>query len=286
VIARARENPAERQLLAVALTLQMDDSGRYGRDRAAGIAELTALAFRDEQPADFAEFVLAAYFAIPRDAGELARLRILLHAAAFDAGLTPRDVIDLCSTAEHIAEAMQLPPHHVALLYGLWLNRMAAPWAQIGEAQTVFELSATSPATVSRLLANVPGLLLVCGTDPDAEAELGPVLLTSTGVSVGGVVVLDPAAEVGVESGGRELVFGKNRFQLDRAIPEAFAGELKAWLRFRAEVLAAYPAMFLSVDPLPASRLLARFVVRCACGTESTPVIGAVARSPWAVEPH
>jgi hypothetical protein len=221
--------------------------------------------------------VLAAYFILPREAGNRARLRILLYEAAFTAGLTPQDVIDLCSTAEHVAEAMQLPPHHVALLYGVWLNRVGAPWRRVGEALTVFELSATSPATANRLLTHAPGLLLVGATHPDAEAELGPILVTATGVSVGGVSVLDPAATVSVESAGRELAFGKHRLQLDRAIPESFAEELKAWLRFRAEVVAAFPAMYLPPEPPPASRLLARFVVRCVCGTECLPVVGAIA---------
>ena len=129
VIARARATPAERQLLAVALALEMDDGGRFGRDRAAGIADLVSRAFRGEQPADFAEHVLAVYATVPRDAGERARLRVLLHAGAFAAGLSPRDVLDLCDAAPHVAAAMRLPPHHVALLYGVWVHRTAQPWA-------------------------------------------------------------------------------------------------------------------------------------------------------------
>ncbi len=125
VIARARANRAERQLLAVAVALQMDDSGRYGRDRAAGVAELVAPAFRGERGADFAEFVLAVYLRVPREPGELARLRVLLLAAAFAAELLPRDILDLCDAAPHVAEAMRLSPTHVALLYGIWANRTA-----------------------------------------------------------------------------------------------------------------------------------------------------------------
>ncbi len=279
IIARARAHPAELQLLAVALTLEMDDGGRFGRDRAAGIAELVALAFRGEKPADFAEYVLAAYSAFPREPGEWARLRIRLYSAAFAAGLAPLDVIDLCDAAPHIAEAMQLPPHHVALLYGVWVHRVAQPWASVGESQTVFQLTATSPATAAKLLAGAPGVLLVCETHPDVAAELGPVLIMSVGVSLGGVVTPDPAAEVRVEVGGRVLVFAKQQFRLDRAIPEEFASELKAWLRFRAEGMAAYPAMYLNEQTQGASRLLVPFVVRCAaCGTECLPVLGAVAR--------
>ena len=278
VIARARDNPAEGQLHAAALALQMDDAGRFGRDRTAGIADLVALAFRGGYPPDFAEHVLATYSAGPRDPGERARLRTLLHAAAFDAGLAPRDVLAVCYTAQHMAAIMRGPPHNLALLYGVWLNQTARPWATVGPVQTVFELAARSPATATRLLATVPGLLLVCDSHPDVTAELGPVLVTTSGVSVGGVSTPDPAAHVRVEADGRELVFGKHTFHLARAIPDEFATELKAWLRFRAEVFAAYPAMYLRADPAPLSPLLAPFVVKCpACGTPCVPIVGAVA---------
>jgi hypothetical protein len=279
IIARARENPAERQLLAAALTLQMDDSGRYGRDRAAGIAELVSLAFRGQQQSEFAEFVLAAYFHIPREASERARLRILLHAAAFSADLTPRNVIDLCDAAPHIADAMRLPPHHLAMLYGVWVHRASRPWAAVGEARNVFGLSATERSTAGKLLTNESGLLLLCDTPRDVEAELGPVLITASGVSVGGVVTVDPAADVDIE-GGRELIFGKHTLKLSREIPVAFATELKSWLRFRAEVVAVYPAVYLKSESRPSSRVLSPFVVSCpSCGTKCLPVVGAVGRA-------
>jgi hypothetical protein len=277
VIARARDNPAERQLLAPALALQVDDAAKFGRDRAAGIADLVAMAFRGEQPADFAEFVLTA--CASGDVGERARLRVRLYAAAFAAGLSPHAVIDLCGAAPQLAGAMRLPPFQVALLYGVWVHSANPPWAPLGGAQTVFELTATSPATAARLLSQVPGLLLVCATPPNVLAELGPVLVTAGGVSVGGTVVSDPAADVRVETGGLELVFGKKQFRLTRAVPEEFAEVLKAWLKFRAEVFAAYPAAYLPTERPPESDLLAPFVARCPeCGTECTPIVGAIAR--------
>jgi hypothetical protein len=279
LIGRARADGAELQLLGAVLALQMDDAGRFGRDRAAGIADLVALAFRGEQPPEFAEYVLATYAAIPRDAGERQRLRILLHAAAFGAGLGPRDLLDVCYTAPHTAAVMRGSPHNLALLYGVWVNRSTAPWANVGVAQTVFELAATSPATAAKLLTAAPGLLLVCDSHPDATAELGPVLVTTNGVSVGGVSTPDPAADVRVDNDGRELVFGKYALALTRPTPSEFATELKAWLRFRAEVLAAYPARYLQTESGAVSRLLAPFTARCpACGTQCVPVVGAIAR--------
>jgi hypothetical protein len=279
IIARARENPDERQLLAAALVLRVDDGARFGRDLAQGIAELAAEAFNGQQPADFAAFVLEAYLGVPREPAERARLRVLLYAAAFDAGLTARDVIELCGVSPPVAEAMGLPPHHAALLYGVWLGRVSRPWAAVGEARTVFELAETAPASAGGLLADEPGALLVCPTDPDAEAELGPLRVTASGVSLGGLTVSDPGEDVRVEGGGRELVFGSHLLRLSRSVPATFAADVKAWLRFRAEVLAAYPATHLPGGGEPASRLLAPFAVNCpSCGTRCATVAGAVAR--------
>lgn len=280
LIARARDNPAERQLLAAAEALRVDDGARYGRDRAAGIAELVAPAFRGERPADFADAALGAYFRAPHDPAERGRLRVLLHAGAFAAGLTPRDLLDLCGAAPHVADAMRLPPHHLALLYGVWVDGTRHPWARVGEARTVFDLTANAPTTAGRLLAHEPGLLLACDTPPEVEAEWGPVLITAGGVSLGGMTVLDPAAEVRGTGRGRELIFGRHVLRPGRAVPAEFAEELKAWLRFRAKVVAAYPERYLRGVAPASPRLLAPFVARCpACGAECLPAVGAVGRA-------
>ncbi len=279
IVARSREAPEECQLLAVALALQVDDGGRYGRDRGLAIAELVSAVFRGEQPPEFAEGVLAAYFQVPRDEGELARLRILLLEGAFASGLTAHDVLDLCSVSRNLGKAMQLPTHHLASLYGVWVHRNARPWISVGESRSVFELAREAPTTATRLLTRSPDLLLVCETHPEVLAELGPVLVCASGVLVGEVILTDPAAEVSIEVDGRELTFGKHRLKFQRAIPFQFASELKAWMRFRAEVLAAYPAIYLRGDSPLAAPLLSAFAVRCsACGTESLPAVGAVGR--------
>lgn len=278
VIARARANPAEVQLLAAALALQMADAGRFGRDHIAGIADLVALAFQGQHGPAFAEHALAVYALVEQDAGARGRLRVLLLAAAFAAGLGPRDLLELWSAAPHVADAMRVPPHHLALLYGVWVHRNARPWARVGDAQTVFDVAATSPATTAKLLAAVPGVLLVRDAGPNVTADLGPVLITTVGVSVGGVVSPDPVAVVRLEDDGRELIFAKHRLRLSRAVAVEFAIELKGWLRFRAEVLAAYPAVYLPADPRPASRLLGPFVATCPeCGTACVPVAGKIA---------
>ncbi|HEY1186472.1 MAG TPA: hypothetical protein VGE74_02395, partial [Gemmata sp.] len=166
--------------------------------------------------------------------------------------------------------------------YGVWANRTARVWETIGEAKTVFELAADAPTTAAQLLGEQPGLALVCDTDPTARAELGPVLVSLAGVSVGRgddrVTVADPAAEVRLGAHGRELVFGSTALRVKKALPATCARDLKLWLRFRAEVLAGFPAAFLSGRAPIATRLLKPFVAYCpSCRTACLPVAGAVA---------
>lgn len=279
LVARARAGRGEHRLLAVAMALQVDDAARFGRDRAAGMAALLRPAFAGARPADFAELALAMYFRTPRDSGELARLRVLLLADAFAAGLGPADVLALCDAAPHLARAVRLSPNHVAVLYGVWANRTSRPWARVGGAKTVFDLAAGAPATAARLLRAEPGLALVCDTDPAAEAELGPVLVSLGGVSVGGVTATDPAAEVRLDARGRSLVFGGHTLKVSGRLPDALPRALRAWLRFRSEVLGGYPAAYLGGAAPAAARLLGPFVAKCpACGTACLPAVGAVAR--------
>ncbi|AWM36145.1 hypothetical protein GobsT_60860 [Gemmata obscuriglobus] len=282
LVARANANRGEGQLLATALALRVGDSARFGRDYPAGLADLIAPVFRGERSADFAEHVLAVYFRTPRHTGELARLRALLLASAFEAECTPREVLALCDAAPHFARAARLSANHVAILYGVWANRTARPWEAVGKARTVFELAADAPSTATRLLAADPGLVLLCHPR-GAEDELGPVRVLAGGVSIGRgespLTVADPDADVRLVSRRRELVFGERTLRVRSPLPEGLVRELKGWLLFRAEVLAEFPAAFLSgTMPIP-TRLLKPFVARCAaCGAECLPAVGAVAR--------
>ncbi|HUR54642.1 MAG TPA: hypothetical protein VMZ71_10955, partial [Gemmataceae bacterium] len=94
---KAADSPAARQLLAAARVLRVEDGGRHGRDRVAGIASLAASAFKGELATDYADAVTGCFLDRdpPPDSGERARLRVLLIASAFEAGLRPRTLIDL-----------------------------------------------------------------------------------------------------------------------------------------------------------------------------------------------
>ncbi len=279
LIERARSQPEELPLWAAAQTLQIADSTHYGRDGPKGLAQLVARALRGDRPPAFAEYVLAAYLSQPHPAAEWERLRILILAAAFTAGLTPRDVCEFASAAPHLAQVFAWPPHHLAMLYGIWTHQTTRPWRRIDEAQTVFEMAERSPSRIGRLLLEEPGLLLVCSTPPGLEETLGPVLVTLGGVRIGQETLLEPSSDVRIVNNGGELIFGANRYRLSRPLLGEFANVIKGWIRFRSMVLSEYPSMYWNDEVRWASQLLAPFVAACGqCGTRCRPVVGTIAR--------
>ena len=297
---KAADSPEVRQLLAAARVLRVEDGGRAGRDRVAGIGSLAAVAFKGELPTDYADAVVGCFLDRdpPPDSGERARLRVLLIAAAFDAGLKPRTLIDLWGVAPNLRRAMAVEPlFRLGLLAGVWQTRNARPWEPAGKtgvksaarsrgvaaADSVFELCKTAPNVSGRVLADFPDLLLFHRPDAAIEAEVGPVLVCARGVSVGGVVVADPDAAIEVVKGGRfggafELVFGPHRVKLTRRLPDEFLDTLREWLRFRADVLLPFIDGYLE----PASGELTRRVLgpysrKCgSCGTVSAVAVGKI----------
>ena len=280
--ARADDSDGELQLLAAVSVLQTEDAAQYGRDAVAGVADLAAQGLRGEHPADFAESVAGAYLARRRDPGDLARLRVLLVAAAFEAGLVPCDIRDLWAAAPNLRRVTAVdPPHRLGLLFGLWRSRAAKNWNGVGEARTVFDLARRSPRASAELLARQPDLLLVHHPPAAIEALTGPVLVCARGVVLGGAVVADPDADVRVVARGRELAFGRHRIPLAGVLPAEFATVLKAWLRYRAEVLLPFIDGYMAGGSKDVSRrVLAPFSRKCRnCGTVSAVARGAVGRA-------
>ncbi|MCS6866740.1 MAG: hypothetical protein RMJ56_09140 [Gemmataceae bacterium] len=289
LVMRARSQLEELPLWAAAQSLQIHDSTRFGRDGPEGIAKLVGRALQGDRPAAFAEYVLAAYLSQPRPAGEWKRLRILMLAAAFAAGLTPRDVLAFAAAAPHVARAFTWPPHQLAMLYGIWTHQPSRPWKRIDEAQTVFEVAERSPQRACRLLLEEPGLLLVCTTAPELEEILGPVLVTLGGVRIGSETLLDANADIRMLNNGWELLIGTTRHHLTRPLAPEWVQLIKGWLRFRSMVLGEYPTLYWNDEVRVAPRLLAPFIGVCAeCGCRCLPIVGTVARrvDPWLESGH
>ena len=219
-------------------------------------------------------------------AGERARFRILLLGAAFEAGLKPRDLIDLWNVAPNLRQATIVEPlHRLALLQGVWAMRAARRWELIAPADSAFDLCRIAPHASGRILAEFPDLLLFHRPDPDTESQLGPVLICARGIAIGGHLIADPDAEVRIEKSGRfgggyELIFGPHRLPLERQPVGNFAEVIKEWLRFRAWALLPLLDNYLAPSALKvAERMMRPFVCRCAnCGTRSAIALGKVGR--------
>ena len=281
--ASANDLDAELQLLAAARVLQIEDVARYGRDVVAGIAALAADGFVGMVPADYAELAIGCYLVKNRDPGDLARLRVLLIGAAFEAGLVPRDLIDLWAGAPHLRRAMAVEPtHRLGLLFGLWRTRTEVSWESVAPADTVFELARTSPPTAARVLARYPDLLLYHRPDPAIEDLVGPVMVCSRGVAVAGLLTADPDAEVRLSSDDRVLIFGRHRIEVPRRLPDEFPELLTNWLRYRANVLLPFIDGYLSAGSAEVSRrVLGPFCRSCrTCGTVSAVTRGEFGQRP------
>jgi hypothetical protein len=275
------ESNEELQLLAAVCVLQVEDEAKYGRDVVAGIATLAAVGFAGTLPADYAEYVVECYLSRERVAGDVARLRILLLAAAFEAGLVPRDLLDLWAGAPNLKRSMMMEPaHRLGLLFGVWRTREAQAWQSVGPAETVFDLARTSPPTAARILARFPDLLLFCRPEWNIEVLVGPLLICSRGLAVGGYLTADPDAVVRLTASGRELVFGQHRIELARELPTEFVEVVRQWLRFRTDTMLPFIEGYLSPGSGESStRVLTPFCRRClSCGTVSVASVGAVGR--------
>ena len=262
--------------------LQVEDATRFGLDAVGGIAALAALGFIGERSADFAEFVVGAYFARERGDGEVGRLRVLLLAAAFDAGLVPRDLFDIWAAAPNLKRAMtQEPTHRLALLFGLWRSREARAWHSVGHGDTVFDLARKLPRDAADLLARFPDVLLWHRPERAVEDAIGPVLICARGVAIAGQLGVDPFTSVRLESGGRVLIFGRHRIEARGPLPADFPEIARRWLRFRAEWLPTLSEGYLVAGtPDVSQRVLAPFCRRCgSCRAVSAVGCGAVGRA-------
>lgn len=280
LVAAPATTAAERQLLAAAAVLQLDDAARFGVDVVAGVAELVARAFVGERPADFAEYVAAAYLTRDRSAGDVARLRVLVLAAAFGAGHIPRDLVKLCAAAPALSRVVLTEPAaHLSLVFGLWQTRDAHRWHAVGHGNTVFDTARTLPRDAADTLAAFPDLLLSHRPERAVEDAVGPVLICARGVAVAGRLVTDPEAEVRLEPGGRVLVFGRHRLAVDAPLPADFPGVVRRWLAFREGWLAELGRVPAGGDPEASRRLLGPLARVCAaCGAAGVVGAGLIGR--------
>ena len=226
-------------LRAALAVLQVDDASLVGRDRVVGLVDLLTPAFQGRESLIFAEYALSVFFdqSQPPTSGDRSRLRILLLGAAFDAQLTPRDLLELWAVAPRLQQAMAVEPHHrLALLFGVWNGREKM---SIAGGETVFQFCRSAPLSSADLTSSNGDLLLVCRSFKD----LGPILVTGRGVIIRDHVMANPKAMVELRRPGLagepsfELAIGSYRFALSSRPEDGLAATIRELLRVRHESL-------------------------------------------------
>ena len=225
---------------AASNVLRAVDAGTLGRETVGELATLLSGFFQSQFTAPIGESMAV----IVRDdvrlsEGERRRLGILLLSSAFQAGLTPTDLVSLRRFLPALVSLLPEDTEQMSALETLWLQRSEKPWAKAGSVETIFSLCKSKPGLALRALRFDPDALLVHQPEESLNNLLGPVTVNRRGIRFGGAVVADPEVEVTVvmTPTGGELVFGKNTFALDHRPSDALEKTLKRLLRYRAEGL-------------------------------------------------
>jgi hypothetical protein len=293
----AAESDAAVQLLAAARVFQTFDEGR-AHDRTAVVAGLAAVGFRGEAagtraghqfangPAlrggtDYAEHIVACFLATHPEPDELARLRFLLLAVAFEAGLGPRELRELWGVAPNLRRAMLVESLAVlGLLYGLWTIRRTGRLEKFGSVGTIYDICRIEPRNSVDWLRKHPDLLLRWTADADTEADLGPLLVCRSGIVIGGKLISGSSTNVRLtkSTDGRYLLeVGRHRFELSRQPLPGFTEAVQYWLSFQDSLRGDFTAYLQPGPPGVADRVLTPFRLRCGrCGTVSVVAVGKV----------
>jgi hypothetical protein len=240
---------ADRQAAAYATPvrlLQITDAMGPGFDELPAIANEVGLSFTGRLGLDHAEAVVKELRGDPTAATRRARLRVLVLAHAFRAGLEPQDLRTLGRLSPALGAAYASEDRDgLARLRLLWLYRPHRLWQRVGPATTVFDL-ARYPSLSENYLKQRPDLLLFQAAGGDGS----PILICEQGVVFRDeLLTRDTPVQVKARSlirgGGYELSVGDRAFKF-RDDPTPLAQRLRAW------------AEFLFDEFLPRARVLGR----------------------------
>jgi hypothetical protein len=268
--------------LAALRRLAIVDAVREGADRVQLVVAAVHSCFSGKLPLAYAEGVLAGWREDEWSRDDLARLRVLLCDAAFEASFELRDVIEAGETAPPLGEIFGIEDTEgLAHLRLLWSLRASRPWDRHGDADAVYSLAADPQE--GELLGRYPDLLLRHTLPAHfAAAEAGGtphILMCSRGVVLRGTVFTCPPRNVEVtDSQGRyELTLDGHRFWFG-CDPEPVASRLERWCRyFCDEFLPAAHDVHRWRSPDATAVLRAWGTVRCPdCGRSLLPRVGEV----------
>jgi hypothetical protein len=215
--------------------LRITDAVRQGSDDLPEIANDAGDSFDAALPLDHADRLLKELRGDPKDRTRRARLRVLILARAFAAGLETEDLRIIGQVCPTLGMSYASEDRDgVARLKLLWLYRPRRLWQRIGSATTVFDL-AKYPKLAENYLRQRPDLLLFQASGGADEAA--PILVCEEGVVYRDLVITDPRMPMRVRArslvrgGGYELTVGDRLFRF-REDPTLLARRLKGWAEF------------------------------------------------------
>jgi len=233
LVGTARPNVAA---LIAMQRLRIADADETDGDPAVILADAVQPCFTGQLTPAAAELLLADDVLTPiKDRRQMARLRVLIVARAFAAGLGVWDLHALGQVLPRLGRLLNAEDTDgLARLRMLWDERSARPWRRCGPAATVFEL-VNYPMLGGQHLETAPDLLLFqplpAGGDPVH------LLACGRGLIVGGALLYDWPTPVTTKplpdskGSGYELLFGGHSVQVHGNV-EGLVQKLTGWAEY------------------------------------------------------
>jgi len=278
----ARAGQAPLTHLAALWRLAVTDAAALGTDPVTLVARQISRCLEGAVPLIFAEHLLGQWEASWWGRGNLARLRVLLCARAFDAGFEVGDLLQAGRLVPALGDILEMDqPRELARLRFLWSIQAASPWSKCGEAVPVFELAAHATQGEEHLERN-PDLLLLPAQPAAGLAATPAIRLCAHGVVFGEASFSDVPRTIEVK--GLKATTEGARYQLlvdDRVFwfeqdPDPLARRLERWCHyFFRDFAAQADTQPLSRTSLAGAQLQAREAKACPeCGKEFVPSRG------------
>jgi hypothetical protein len=283
----AIEKGAALPILLIALRrLQVADAGATGGDPVGILADAVRPCFTGALTPAAADLLLADDVLCGWTRSQRARLRVLLTARAFAAGLGVWDLHALGRAVPRLGHALNVEDTDgLARLRLLWDLRPTRPWRHCGPAATVFELAAY-PMLGGQHLETAPDLLLFqplpAGGEPIHLLACGRGLIVGGGLIHSWPTAFESRPLPGSKGGGYELRFGPHSVQVHGNVDDLIR-KLETWGRYFFEEFLPWIGNALSRSDDASPDRLGRLTATCPeCATPFLGRRGALGRSIFA----
>jgi hypothetical protein len=237
LIERLSAAPESPIALAALLRLRAEDAAVTGNDAVRIVADAVGPCLTGEWPASWANLLLADDTLAGWTPGQRARLRVLLAARAFTAGLGVWELHELGRVVPALGRTLGAEDTDgLARLRLLWELRPKRPWQRCGSAATVFEL-ANYPMLGGQHLEAAPDLLLFQPLPGGRDGQPDYLLVCGRGLILRDALLHErpqsfDSRPLPVSKGsGYELDFGPHKLHYADA-PDVLARRLEAWCGF------------------------------------------------------